>query len=169
MGPYDGRLREVILRLKGPAGQDFAEVVGALWAKQVAPRLRPLAVDVVMPVPLHWWRHWRRGFNQSEVLARRMARELGVSCQPGWLRRTRHTGDQKGLPRTARRENVRNAFRCWARAPLAGKSVLLVDDVMTTGATAHEAARALRVSRAASVIVAVLAHWALRMPAAQPA
>jgi ComF family protein len=144
--------------MKNAAGEEFAEVVGTLWAKHAVARLRPGEIDVVIPVPLHWWRRWRRGFNQSEVLARCLASELRVPCSPNVLRWLRLTGEQKGLSPTARRDNVHNALRCSAGALLAGKRVLLVDDVMTTGATAHEAARALRTCRPASIVLAVLAH-----------
>ena len=151
-------LRDVVLRMKTVTGEELSDVVAALWAKPIAARLEHGEIDVVVPVPLHWWRRWRRGFNQSEVLARGIARELGVPCRPDWLRCVRRTGEQKRLPPTARRENVHNAFQAAAWAELADRTVLLVDDVMTTGATAHEAARALRRCRPAKIVVAVLAH-----------
>jgi ComF family protein len=144
--------------MKNAAGEEFAEVVGTLWAKQMVARLRPGEIDVVIPVPLHWWRRWRRGFNQSEVLAHCIARELRVPCVAHALRWLRLTGEQKGLSPTARRANVHNAFHCAANAAVAGKKILLVDDVMTTGATAHQAARALRQGRPAAIVLAVLAH-----------
>ncbi len=158
MGPYEGALRDAVLRMKNAGGEEFAEVLGTLWARQLVARLAPPAIDVVIPVPLHWRRRWRRGFNQSEVLARCIAGELRVACSPGLLRWTRLTGEQKGLSPTARRENVHNALHAASGISLAGKSVLLVDDVMTTGATAHEAARALRSCRPATIVLAVLAH-----------
>jgi ComF family protein len=158
MGPYEGLLRDVVLRMKNVSGEELSDVVSALWAKPIAARLGRGAIDVVVPVPLHWWRRWRRGFNQSEVLARAVARELGVPCRPDWLRCVRRTGEQKRLPPTARRENVRNAFLAAVGAELADRTVLLVDDVMTTGATAHEAARALRRCQPARIVLAVLAH-----------
>jgi predicted amidophosphoribosyltransferase len=106
--------------------------------------------------PLHWWRHWQRGHNQSEALARALARRLGVPCRPRWLRRVRHTPRQTQQPPSARADNVRGAFRARRGAPLAGTTVLLVDDVLTTGSTASEAARALRAAGAGRVVVAVL-------------
>lgn len=158
MAPYEGQLREITLRLKRPSGEELAEVIGTLWATMMAPRLRPLGADVVIPVPLHWSRRWRRGFNQSEILARCLADALGVPCRP-CLRCVRRTDEQKlQQSASARRANVRGAFEARPHADLAGKTVVLVDDVLTTGATASEAARALRVGRPARVIVAVLAH-----------
>jgi ComF family protein len=158
MAPYENRLREAILRMKTTNGEDFAEVIATLWAPSMARRLGDAAIDAVMPVPLHWWRRWRRGFNQSEVLAQALARELRVPCWPRLLRRVRPTGEQKGLSPAERRMNVHNAFRARESSRLSSKTILLVDDVMTTGATAHEAARALRLGGAARVVLAVLAH-----------
>jgi ComF family protein len=158
LGPYEGLLRDTILRLKSPAGEALAEAIGVLWAGLMKPRLRPHRIAVVIPVPLHWRRRWRRGFNQSETLATAVAHELGVPCRSGWLRCVRRTGQQKGLAPTARRDNVRGAFRAASGVDLNGKAVLLVDDVLTTGSTASEAAKALRVLRPSQIFVAVLAH-----------
>jgi ComF family protein len=158
MGPYEGLLREVILRMKQGAGEELGEVIGAVWADHIGAQLRAQAVDVVLPVPLHWTRRLTRGFNQSEVLADGIARHLGVPCWPRWIRRIRRTGDQKLLSASARRENVRGAFRAMAGTLLAGKTVLIVDDVMTTGATVGEVARALRLCGVSRVLVTVLAH-----------
>jgi ComF family protein len=157
LGPYDGVLREAILRLKHASGEGLAEALGLLWGAHTGANLRAAGATVVVPVPLHWRRHWQRGYNQSEALARSLAGHLGLPCRPRWLRRVRHTPHQTHQPPTARAENVRDAFRA-RRVPLAGHTVLLVDDVMTTGSTAGEAARALRRGGAARVVVAVLAR-----------
>ena len=111
-----------------------------------------------MPVPLHWWRRWTRGYNQSESLGRALAARLGLPCQGRWLRRVRNTPRQVDQSAAARRENVRNAFVAQGRPDLRGKTVLLVDDVLTTGSTANEAASALRKAGAGRIVVAVLAH-----------
>jgi ComF family protein len=159
MAPYEGLLREVILRMKQWSGEDLAEVIGALWAKQLAPRLLPLKPDVVIPIPLHWTRRWRRGFNQSDIFASCLARELGTPCWRRALRRIRPTATQTEQPSGgARRENVKRAFQARPGHDLADKIVLLVDDVLTTGATASEAARALTVHKPKAIYVAVLAH-----------
>jgi ComF family protein len=159
LGVYDddSLLREVILRLKHATGEGLAELLGAFWAEHAEARLRELGADVVVPVPLHWWRRWQRGYNQSEALARALAARLDLPCKPRWLRRIRHTARQPKSA-TARRKNVQQAFRVRPCAALRGKTVLLVDDVMTTGSTADEAARALREAGAARVVVAVLAR-----------
>jgi ComF family protein len=158
LGPYDGLLREVILRLKQSTGEGFAETLGELWAQHAGTQLRALQADVVVPVPLHWWRRWTRGYNQSEALAFALARSLGLTCQPRWLRRIRNTPRQVQQVASFRRDNVRNAFSARPRPELRGKTVLLVDDVLTTGSTASDAARALCQAGAARVVVAVLAH-----------
>lgn len=157
LGPYDGLLREVILRLKHASGEGLAEVLGELWVSHLEQRLRHLKADVTVPVPLHWQRRWSRGYNQSEVLARAIAHRLRIPCKPGWLRRIKNTPMQTQQTATARRENVRQAFSAPAWADLRGKTILLVDDVLTTGSTASDAARALRAAGAGSVVVAVLA------------
>jgi len=156
--PYDGALRDAILAMKHRPGEAMAECVGRLWARHHADRFRPLGVQVVIPVPLHWWRRFRRGYNQAEALGAAVAQQLGVEHRPGWLRRVRPTASQAQLAESVRRTNVRGAFRASRGARLTGKAVLLVDDVLTTGSTAGEAARALRQAGATSVHVAVLAH-----------
>jgi ComF family protein len=158
LGLYDGPLRDAVLAMKRSAGQQLAECVGGLWARHHADRFRALGVGVVIPVPLHWWRRFRRGYNQAEPLSAALAQLLGVEHRPRWLRRVRWTPPQKQLTQTDRRTNLRGAFRVAHGACLAGKSVLLIDDVLTTGSTASEAARALREGGATAVHVAVLAH-----------
>jgi ComF family protein len=159
LGRYNGLLREVILRLKKQRGEGLAELLGECWAKEAAARFASLQFDVLVPVPLHWRRRWQRGYNQSAALCRGLATSLGVPFHLSWLRRVRHTPRQTNNPTPAERKaNVRGAFRARSRAPLAGRTILLVDDVMTTGATASEAARALRAGGASRVVVAVLAR-----------
>ena len=158
LGPYEGVLREAILRLKRHTGEGLAELLGELWAERDAPRFQALRAEVIVPVPLHWRRRWQRGYNQSQAVAWGLSHRLGLPCQPAWLRRVRHTPSQTRQTPTGRKENVRGAFATGRGARLGGRRVLLVDDVMTTGATASEAARALRTAGAARVAVAVLAR-----------
>jgi ComF family protein len=158
LGPYDGLLRRVILRLKDRRGEGLAELVGEKWAGHAADRFASLGADVVVPVPLHFWRRLRRGYNQSAALAGAISGRLGLPCPRGWLRRVRNTPRQSAQTAAGRRENVRGAFAVRPGAPVRGRVVLLVDDVMTTGATAGEAARVLRAAGAARVVVAVLAR-----------
>ena len=111
--------------------------------------------DVLVPVPLHPRRHRERGYNQSTLLARVLARHSGRPLLPRALRRTRHTDQQALLPRPERRENVRGAFSPGPQE-VAGKDLLLIDDVMTTGATAGECAAVLRRAGANNVSVLTL-------------
>ncbi len=157
LGPYDGLLRDAILRMKDWRGEGLAEMMGRLWAEQAGPVLRAKAPDAVVPVPLHWARRWLRGYNQSQALAGSLAKALGIPCRPRWLRRVRWTQSQIPLTAEERRQNLRDAFRARRGLNLDGKTVLLVDDVLTTGTTASEAARALRSARPARIVVAVLA------------
>jgi ComF family protein len=156
LGRYDGLLREVILRLKNQRGEGLAELLGEHWAKEAATRFASLHVNAIVPVPLHWVRRWQRGYNQSAALCQGLANCLGVPCHTTWLRRVRNTPSQTSQSPAARKTNVRGAFRTRSRASLNGRAVLLVDDVMTTGATANEASRALRAGGASRVVVAVL-------------
>ena len=158
LGLYDGALRDAVLAMKRSPGQLLAECVGRLWAHYHADRFRALGVGVVIPVPLHWWRRFRRGYNQAEALSAPVAQLLGVDHRPGWLRRIRPTPSQAKSSVSDRRTNVRGAFAVTPGARLGGQSVLLVDDVLTTGSTANEAARVLRNAGATAVHVAVLAH-----------
>ena len=150
-------LRGLILKMKQTDGEPVAEAVGAAWAEVAGEALRGLGADLVVPVPLHWWRRWTRGFNQSDCLARALASRLQLRCRR-WLLRIRYTPKQTAFAPSARRDNVRGAFRTARSADVRGKTVLLVDDALTTGSTAHEAARALRAAGASRVVVAILGH-----------
>jgi ComF family protein len=159
LGPYEGLLRETILRLKNLHGEGLAERLGQLSGEHSADELRALKADVIVSVPLHWRRRLARGYNQSEALARGLGRVLGIPVRSSWLRRARATPAQAAQTgRLARQENLRGAFRAGRGLSAAGKTVLLVDDVMTTGSTAHEAARALKGDRPKRILVAVLAR-----------
>jgi ComF family protein len=157
-GPYTGLRRELILRMKQPSGECLAEWVGAVWATESEEKLRSLGADFVMPVPLHWRRRWWRGYNQSEVLAQAIATRLGLPCRPRWLRRIRHTPLQTEQSPTARQTNVKGVFLGHPVPEMQNRTILLVDDVLTTGSTASEAARALRAAGAGAVVVAAMAH-----------
>ena len=155
LGTYDGLRRDLIVRMK--RDEVLAERVGTAFAEGIVGRLGNTPIDGVIPVPLHWRRRWQRGYNQSDALATELADALQVAHWSSLLRRTRDTPHQVGLVPTSRKENVRGAFAVRRRV-LAGKSVVLVDDVFTTGATVDAAARALKGAGVARVIVAVAAH-----------
>jgi ComF family protein len=159
LGSHEGLLRDLILRLKHHSGEGLAEVLARLWASHTAPALRATGAQLVVPVPLHWWRRLARGYNQSEALARTLAAHLEIPCRPRCLRRVRATRMQRhDMSPTARKENVHQAFRARPSANLQGKTVLLVDDVMTSGSTVNEVARVLKTAGARQVVVALLAR-----------
>ena len=100
-------------------------------------------VDLVVPVPLHWSRKWHRVYNQAQVIARELARELGAACAPRLLSRSRRTHTQTQLDASARMKNVAGVFRV-RRVPREARHILLVDDTFTTGATLAACYNALR-------------------------
>jgi ComF family protein len=158
LGPYDTRLRDAILRMKSALGESLAEAMGRVFAEQAWKHWENAGIELVVPVPLHWWRRLARGYNQSASVARELANSLKVEFAPELLKRVRDTPKQFQKSATARRENVKGAFRARSGARLKGRCVLLVDDVMTTGSTVAEAAKTLKDAGARRVTVAVLAR-----------
>ncbi len=157
---YEGPARELVQRLKFNDRLELAKGMGRLMA--VAGRDLIADCALVVPVPLHWTRAWARRCNQATELARVIAAQTGVTLAPGLLRRVRRTHTQVGLTRAQRRDNLQGAFRLSTEAALAltGRRVLLVDDVLTTGATCNAAARVLLRGGAAAVDVLTFARVA---------
>jgi len=153
-GAYEGTLRELIHLFKYGRMKPLAKTLAAHMAAAL-PRDRRF--DVVVPMPLHWRRQWQRGFNQSELLARVTARRCGIPMVNA-VRRTRATAAQAGLSNAERRENAAGAFRVRKPRAIEARRVLLVDDVMTTGATASACAMALKRAGAKSVTLVALAR-----------
>jgi len=163
---YDGRMREAIHALKYKRIHPAARRLGAMLGAAIA----QLAPDVpsemlVVPVPLHQSKHRERGFNQARTLAayairalRKSNPELHLTLAPSTLMRQRSTESQAGLSPRQRRLNVRGAFKVSDPTAVRDKHVLLVDDILTTGATARAAAQSLIKAGAASVYVATLAR-----------
>lgn len=153
---YDEKSKGPILALKHADRLDLVPGF-ARWLERTGGAMIAEA-DVIVPVPLHVWRLWRRRYNQAAELARMLARRAGKPYAPALLVRSRATPSQGAMvSAAARKRNVAGAFEVPESERVKGKTVLLVDDVMTTGATAREAAKALKKAGAAKVLVLTLA------------
>jgi ComF family protein len=152
----DGPARRLVHRLKYSDRGELARPLGAWMARAGADVLAD--ADVIAPVPLHVRRLWARRFNQAAGLAREIALRSGKPVEPQLLERVKATRSQVGLTREQRAENVQGAFRASARAQVRGRRVVLVDDVLTSGATANAAARALLRAGATQVDLIVFAR-----------
>ena len=155
---YDDVARTLVHALKYQDRTDLAPAMGR-WMARAGGELLEKA-DALVPVPLHWKRGWSRRYNQSGALARVIARQSGVRVASEALRRVRPTQQQIGLSRSQRTSNVQGVFKVadHRRSEIAGRRVVLVDDVLTTGATVDACARALLRAKAASVDVLVFAR-----------
>ena len=154
---YGGSVAGAITRMKYGSRPDLARPLGDLLWRALEPRATSLRGVVVVPVPLHPSRLAERGFNQSALLARQVARHLRAPFAARALVRTRETQQQATLERAARAANVAGAFAVRKGELVRGRPVLLVDDVMTTGATLDACGKALARAGAGRVIRAVLA------------
>lgn len=157
LGRYEGKLREACLTIKHVEAEPLARALAGVLAHQRRAELEAEHLDLIVPVPLYWWRRVRRGFNQAEALAGVLAKRLEVPVRPRLVRRTRNTQPQADLSRAERLANVRGAFRASGRRRLDGARVAIIDDILTTGATCSEVARALKRAGASRVIAVVLA------------
>lgn len=157
-GNYEGPLRELCLMLKHEREAWLARWLTELLAEARVDVLGALPADAcVAPIPLHWQRYWKRGYNQADALARELAKHLNRPyCNP--LRRVVATEKLAARSATDRREIMHKVFRVKPWARISGRTVILVDDVLTTGATCADAARTLRKAGAKQIVVAVLAR-----------
>ena len=155
---YDEVARTLVHALKYQDRTDLAPTMGR-WMARAGRELLDGA-DVLVPVPLHWRRAWGRRYNQSGALAREIGRQSGVKVATEALRRVRPTEQQIGLSRAQRAANVQGAFKVAPdrMADVQGRRVVLVDDVLTSGATSDACARALLRAKAAEVDVLVFAR-----------
>ena len=161
LGEYTGLLRETVLRLKRPRQEALARALADLLSDQLATpsggqHNRQDPPDVICPVPMHWTRRLVRGVNSPDLLAEQVAQRLGIPFAPGLLVSRRKLRRQASLSQTERFRNVRHAFSLGGGYVLKSARVLLIDDILTTGATCSEAARTLKRAGATTVAVAVL-------------
>lgn len=154
---YDGPVRDAVISFKYGAALNKERFFGKELVGKIS---RRGDLDVVVPVPLHSKKLKERGFNQSAILARIVARKLKIKSDVTSLVRTADLGPQAGQHREERFANIKGAFEVkkGREGKFKGKSVLLIDDVFTTGATAGECAKALKRAGAASVVLLTLAR-----------
>jgi ComF family protein len=150
---YDGAARDHVHELKYRARTELAPALARMMAEVAICDGMAAECDCVVPVPLHPEKAARRGFNQAELLARDVGLFLGMPVEAGALHRKERGGSQTFLDKRNRRANVVRAFSCHVPSAVAGGNVLLVDDVLTSGATADGCGRALLMAGAAKVYV----------------
>lgn len=151
---YEGTVRSSILRYKFRGRSSYADAYGRLLA--MALEKEELEFDLITWIPISRMRKWKRGYDQVELVAKTAGRELGLEPVPT-LKKIRHNRPQSGIHGQAeRRANVLGAYKSLGRN-VSGQRILLLDDILTTGATASEAARVLKTAGAAEVHCAVLA------------
>ena len=158
LGVYDGPLRELILKMKRTSGERLASLVTRLLVERRGETLAAFGSDIVIPVPMYWGRKLTRGTSSPSLIARGLASELGVAYYSDPAIRWRSTPLQSGLSPTRRKRNVRDAFRLSSGYDFRGAKVLLVDDVLTTGATSGEITKLLKRAGARQVDLAVVAR-----------
>jgi ComF family protein len=160
-GYYTDELSRLIQGLKFHGRRNLVGLLAPLLAAVFYESWNREDFDLIIPVPLYSKRKRQRGFNQSELLARALAAQIAVPFDSRALIRIRSTLPQVGLSNSQRFENVKNAFRCADDRQVSGKRVLLIDDVMTTGATAASAAQALIDAGCFRVSILTMARAAL--------
>ncbi|MBF0213880.1 MAG: ComF family protein [Magnetococcales bacterium] len=156
--PYQGAVVELILGLKFADRSEYSVLLGRLIWERLGAAIRWESPELVLPMPLHPWRLIGRRYNQSALLARELARRLDRPLATNLLFRHKRTQPQTRLNAQARRHNVQGAFRVREEQGVKGRSLLLVDDVMTTGATIRAASAVLKQAGAARVIILCVAR-----------
>jgi len=156
VGEYEGRLRDLLLRMKQEKSQVLAATFARLLADRLGESLMALKPDVIVPIPMHSWRRLVRRTNPAEAVAEALGRRLGLPTARALLKQRRNMRPQLGLTRPGRIRNVHGQFVVAAGYSLESAHVLLVDDIMTTGATCSEAARVLKHKGAGQVTALVV-------------
>lgn len=158
LGVYEGALRSLCLLGKNSGAEPLLAAAATSLCEREDAALQRMSADLIVAVPHHWIQRIGRSHNSAEVIAGIIARKLGVECDTGLVHKIRRTPPQASLPATQRRTNLRGAFRTVTGCDLSGCRVLIADDVLTTGSTVNEVAKALRKSGAEVVAAVVLAR-----------
>ncbi len=153
---YTGEMRKSIYRMKFQNRRDYLDFYAASMIRAGEGYLQSWRPDVIAPIPMHWRKKAKRGYNQAELLSERISRMTGIPHNPHLLRCVRMAGNQKELGREDRRKNLRGTFAAAGSSARFPERVLLVDDVYTTGSTMDEAARALKSAGASRITFLVL-------------
>lgn len=156
LATYRDDLRDAVIRLKHSGQEALSTALAEMSWERNGDAVRSIGPDIVVPVPMHWWRRIVQGHNGPDLAASFWAARLRLGDYPRLLIRNRRTRPQAGLSPNERQANVRNAFSVRRGHNVRGARVLLVDDILTTGATCSEAARTLKRAGAASVAVVVV-------------
>ena len=157
-GIYDGSIKECIHFFKY---NKKTYLLNTLFEMLLLPdSLDFLSCDLIVPVPLHWIREYSRGFNQAELIGEKVSKRFDIQLSKTSLKRTKATPSQTGLSLKERTKNIKGAFSVRNEQKLSGKRILLVDDVMTTGATVNECSRVLLQAGAREILVYTLARGA---------
>lgn len=162
LGIYEGEMRQACLRAKAADGSAMARGLGEILVREKRSLFEQNEFDMVLPIPEHWSRRLLHSHYAAETLSREIARQLHLGWNRGTLIKTRRTPKQATSSITDRRHQQRGSFRVARGRNLSGKSLLLVDDILTTGSTASAAARELKLAGAKRVVMAVIAVSPLR-------
>lgn len=169
LGPYEGDIHTAVLRMKYPMGGTLSRGLGRELARRVVAELSPeFAPDLVCCIPKFWWKRFVTGVNSAEALMWSVARELRLPSLADLVYCRRNIGKQSMLSPDQRERNVKRAWGIRRGYDLRQTHVLIVDDILTTGATANEAARALKRAGADSVSVAVVGRALLSANVVRP-
>ena len=155
--PYNPPVSSWLRGIKDRRQLIFLPPLCALLAEKLT-KLDTKEIDILLPISIHWSRRLVRGYNQTELLAKCLSREMNIPLSTKILKRTSAVKSQRGLNKKQRIKNQRNNFSVKDQSLLLGKNVLLIDDIYTTGATAEEAAKAIRNAGATSVRIAAIAR-----------
>lgn len=154
---YSGIIKNALRRFKFSSKPAYARTLSLLLVQELKKMTNSHKFDIIISVPLHKQKEQERGYNQSYLISKEISRELGYCEQSMVLKRIRNTGSQSRLDKSMRMTNVKDAFRVDNVEAVKGKTILLVDDILTTGNTINECCRVLKQAGAAKVIAAVIA------------